>query len=64
MHGKDILQTDSAKYLGVTIDKDLDWKAHTEQVRRKSLAALSSVKRSSSFLPCNTRRLLFNSLVR
>ncbi len=54
----------SSTYLGVTIDKDLDWKAHTEQVRRKSLAALSSVKRSSSFLPCNTSKLLFNSLVR
>ncbi|XP_064405938.1 uncharacterized protein LOC135350976 [Halichondria panicea] len=64
LDGTDIPQTDSVKYLGVTIDKDLNWKAHTEQVRRKSLAALSTIKRSSSFLPSNTRKLLFNSLVR
>ncbi len=63
LDGTDIPQTDSVKYLGVTIDKDLNWKAHTEQVRRKSLAALSTIKRSSSFLPSNTRKLLFNSLV-
>ncbi len=64
LDGTDIPQTDSVKYLGVTIDKDLNWKAHTEQVRRKSLAALSTIKRSSYFLPSNICKLLFNSLVR
>ena len=62
LDGTDIPQTDSVKYLGVTIDKDLNWKAHTEQVRCKSLAALSTIKRSSSFLPINTRKLYLTAL--
>ncbi len=60
----DIEGSTTIKYLRVTIDQDLKWKSHTNDIRNKSMAALASVKRSSIFLPVATRKLLFNSRVR
>ena len=64
LDGSEISKTDTVKYLGVSIDNKLKWNVHTEHVRQRALAALSTIKRSSSFLPSSTRKLLFNCLVR
>ena len=53
----------AVKYLGVNIDRDLTWTQHLENVRRKCLAGLATIRRSSTYLPTATRRMLYNALV-
>ena len=45
---------DCVKYLGVSIDKDLRWKTHIEQVRAQCMAKLAAIKMSWILLtlPC------------
>ena len=51
------------KYLGVTIDRDLNWKLHTSNIRKKAFAAIACIRRVSHHLPLNTRKMLYCSLV-
>ena len=64
VRGVDIEASNTIKCLGVSIDKDLKWESHTNNIRNKSMAALASIRRSTNFLPVPTRKLLFNALVR
>ena len=43
--GEEIMQQDQIKYLGVIVDKDLNWKAHIVKVRNKCFAGLSFLRR-------------------
>ena len=60
---EEICPQQSVKYLGITIDRDLSWSQHVENVRKKSLAGLAAVRRASAYLPTAVRRLLYNALV-
>jgi len=42
---------DSAKYLGVIVDKQLSWKSHIANVRKICLGKIASIRRSSIYLP-------------
>ena len=46
LRGVDIEESTAIKYLGVTIDQDLKWKTHTNNIRNKTLAALATIRRS------------------
>ena len=39
------------------------WTQHLENVRRKCLAGLAAIRRSNTYLPTATRRMLYNALV-
>ena len=53
----------SIKYLGVTFDEGLTWEKHASDVRKKACLALNKIKRVSSTLNNDTKRLLINALV-
>ena len=50
--GEEIMQQDQVKYLGVIVDKDLNWKAHIARVRNKCFAGLSFLRRKHE-IPTN-----------
>ena len=37
------------KYLGVTVDKELNWKQHIYRVYNKSLGCLASIRRTGTY---------------
>ena len=45
------------------VDKDLNWKPHITEVRREALAAIATIRRAREYLPVQTRKLLYNTLV-
>ena len=51
------------KYLGVFFDEGLTWEKHAASVRQKAYLGLNKIKRVSSTLNNDTRRLLVNALV-
>ena len=58
------LTTESkVKFLGVIVDKDLNWSDHVTRIRRKCLASLSHLRRLFPAVPRRTRILLYNVLV-
>ena len=63
LSGEHICHQKAVKYLGMIIDSDLNWTQHVKNVRRKSLAGLAAIRKSSTYLPTATRRLLYNALV-
>ena len=63
IRGEEITHLKSIKYLGVVVDKDHNWKPHITEVRRKALAAIATIRRARGYLPVQTRKLLYNTLV-
>ena len=51
------------KYLGVVFDEGMTWEKHANAVRQKAYLGLNKIKRVSSTLNNETRRLLVNALV-
>ncbi len=63
LHGETIRQQETVKYLGVVVDQNMNWVQQVEEVRRKSLAGLASIRRASAYLPSCTMRLLYNVII-
>ena len=63
VRGINVAKSDQIKYLGVTVDSDLSWKAHIAKIRQKAFAALASIRRASHFLPSKTCKTMYNSTV-
>ena len=63
LHGTTIPERDSVRYLGLAIDKDLSWKTHVSNVRKKAFAAIGCIRRASQYLLVKIRKMLYNSLV-
>ena len=61
--GVDIACKGSIRYLGVTVDSQLEWKEHIQHVRQKCFMSLSKLRRVSHFLPTPTRVKIYNALV-
>ena len=54
--GEEVVRVDSYKYLGVHLDKRLDWSCNTEAVHKKGQSRLYFLRKLSSFKVC-TRML-------
>ena len=63
LQGTTIPKRDSVRYLGLTIDRDLSWKTHVCNVRRKAFAAIGCIHGASHYLPAKIHKMLYNSLV-
>ncbi len=50
-------------FLGLTLDKHLTWKCHTNQRTNKISQGMGILNRLKHFLPIQTKILIYNSLV-
>ena len=64
IHGIPLKPHDTAKYLGVTIDKSLNWDAHLKDIYRKASFMLSFLERNLQKVPQHVKIQSYNALVR
>ena len=64
IHDTPILETDSAKYLGVVIDSKLNWKSQYTNVIKKCSSTLAFLKRNLSNAPEFVKKKCYTVLVR
>ena len=61
IEGVELPKQEEVKYLGVIIDRGLNWKSHIDRVRKKSLACLASIRRAGAYLHCHAGKMLYQS---
>ena len=54
---------EKTKYLGVQVDNSLDWKEHIKSVSTKVSRAVGLLKYAKRFLPQNSLKTLYTSIV-
>ena len=64
LHGTTIKSTESTKYFGVTITKDLTWGKHVDNIRAKANQQLAFIRRNIRTRSSSTKETLYNTLVR
>ena len=64
MHNQELESVDAAKYLGVTISKDLSWKYHINNITSTANKTLGFVKRNVVAKNKDIKTMAYNSLVR
>jgi len=63
IRGVELPKQQVVKYLGMMLDRGLNWKLHIDRVRKKSLACLASIRRAGAYLSCHTKKMLYQSFV-
>ena len=63
INGAPITRVTSTKSLGVHIDQTLSWNVHVENLCKKIASGIGALKRVRSFVPHETLRSIFMSLV-
>ena len=61
--GSQVENVDRAKYLGVIIDKNLNWEEHISNIRTKVSRAIGFLKNSRKVLPQNTLSKMYSGIV-
>ena len=64
IHGVNLEETDTAKYLGVTIDSRLKWKQQYKNINQKASSLLGLLKRNFSKCPTHIKAKCYTTLVR
>ena len=64
IHNVILEEQDSAKYLGITIDKKLTWNVHCNSVIKKANSTLSFIQRNLSSCPPKIKEACYKTLVR
>ena len=64
LHGQELESVDTAKYLGVTISKDLNWNSHIENIIVRANRTFGFVKRNIKTKKQEIRTIAYNTLVR
>ena len=64
MHQQTLEQIQFAKYLGLTITKDLDWGQHISEITCKATKTLGFLRRSLALAPMHTKEVAYKTLVR
>ena len=62
--GCQVENVDRKKYLGVVIDRNLDWEEHISNVRTKVSRAIGFLKYCRKFLPRNTLSKIYRGIVK
>ena len=63
MNDEEVKRCDEVKYLGVIVEKQLNWKRHIEQVRKNCLSVLATLYRIRRALPPKVKTLLYLTMV-
>jgi hypothetical protein len=63
VNGESIPQVNKAKYLGVTLDKNLTFEPHVRDILRKMAAGIKTIYTIRDYVPQKTRNSLLQSLV-
>ena len=58
-----LVRCDKVQFLGVTVNRQVNWKDHSEDVRRKCLRGLAQLHRVKEALPIWLRKLLYQTLI-
>ena len=64
LHGQVLQYTDKAKYLGVTIQSDLKWNSHVNNICNKANRTLGFLKRNLNISSSSIKEQAYKSLVR
>ena len=64
LHGQALEAVDNAKYLGLSISKDLNWNAHISSITAKANRTLGFVKRNVKTRNEETKELAYKTMVR
>ena len=64
LHKKELNVTNAAKYLGVTISKDLNWTPHINNITGKAKNTLRFVKRNIKTSNKKVKEVAYNTYVR
>ena len=64
IHNTPLTETDSAKYLGITIDNKLTWKDHHTNTVRKANNTLAFIRRNLTNCPPHIKEQCYTTLVR
>ena len=64
IHGSTLHTVDAAKYLGVTIQGSLSWKAHIDNISKKANSILGFLRRTLRKCPAKTKERAYTTYVR
>ena len=62
IQGRKIKRVQSTKFLGVIIDEDLSWEKHIEELHKKLLSSIISIKRIYNYIPQKHFKTIYHSL--
>ena len=63
LNGKILERVNRTKFLGVTVDENLDWQTQTRNVIKKVSSALGGLNRAKKVLPTRSLKVLYNSFI-
>ena len=63
IHDKPVTRYSSFRCLGVELDERMSWENHIDSICRKVGSGIGIIKRVKSFVPYETLKNLYNSLV-
>jgi len=58
-----VSQVTTAKSLGVTLDKKLDWSSHIDKLTKKVASGIGAMKRIMHLVPQATLHLIYHALI-
>ena len=64
IHGSALCTVDEAKYLGVTIQRNLNWKPHVNNICKKANSTRGFLQRNLRKCPARIKELAYNTYVR
>jgi hypothetical protein len=64
IHGKQLQIVDNAKYLGLTISKNLSWNNHVNNITKKANSTLAFLQRNIGNCPQRAKTQAYNTFVR
>jgi hypothetical protein len=64
IHGQQLQIVDNAKYLGLTISKNLSWNNHVNNITKKANSILAFLRRNIRNFPQRAKTQAYNTFVR
>jgi hypothetical protein len=64
IHGQQLQVVDNAKYLGLTISKNLSWNNHVNNITKKANSTLAFIRRNIRNCPQRAKTQAYNTFVR